>query len=200
MALNDMLYKVKDTAFNNVKDKTGQVGNNKKDLLSPVDAKKEIKVLVEKKMKLYSYIGMEIYDMHIAGQIDIPQIKEFCLQTDELSRRIKELETKLETMQAANHRNSVCICGCKLSKNSKFCPSCGKPTLPDMITCTCGKLLNKNMSFCDNCGTNLQNLINAQHAVQHAVPSQKIECVCGALINPDQPICMECGRRTPRMN
>jgi len=144
--------------------------------------KSKINQLLDEKAKMHEFIGMEIYSLYSAGSLNIAEIEPFCNKITVLSAEIAALEA-----ESRPDADSICPCGTKLSKESRFCPSCGtKVEAPiaeasqAMTTCDCGASLPENAKFCPSCGSKAGETVS--------------KCVCGAEITPGSQMCMECGR------
>ncbi|MBR2279981.1 MAG: zinc ribbon domain-containing protein [Ruminococcus sp.] len=96
--------------------------------------------------KQYQALGEAVYNNEPAEELDA--IKE---EIAALKQNVADIENVL-----ANARNTVTCtaCGEKLSKNAKFCSTCGTPAPKPKNTCVqCGAKLVDNAKFCAACGT-----------------------------------------------
>jgi len=121
-----------------------------------VDAdKQKMKPLIAEKAKMYEFIGMEVFDLYVAGKMNLSEIEPFCKKIETLNVEITKLEA--EIAQTSN----ICECGEKLQKEAKFCPSCGKNTavtsMPqaqatNTVECVCGAAVEQSSLMCMECG------------------------------------------------
>ena len=146
-----------------------------------VDAhKQKMKPLIAEKAKMYEFIGMEVFDMYVAGEMNLEKIEPFCQKIETLNIEIRKLESEITP--------KACECGEKLKKGSKFCSSCGKSIVVEKI-CECGEKFKEGLKFCTSCGKKV--VVNLIPQAQIAT----VECVCGAELESGTLMCMECGRR-----
>lgn len=170
------------------KDGTPEKGNTVGSL------KKQINELMKEKSTLFGVIGMEAYDLYVAKKLECPELALYLEKMDAVAKQISSLEEEKKQLEMKAQKNNICECGCKLSKNDKFCPSCGKRVDNGMILCTCGTEVDSKVKFCPNCGTMIESLKETSDSPVKEETLQK-ECICGAKIMPGQFMCMECGRR-----
>ena len=181
MAGSDIVGSIKQQS-NKVKD--GVSGVVSKTGIIDMD-KQKAKPLFAKKVKMFEFIGMEVYDLYLAGKVSIHEIEPFCQQIDLLNAEL----AKLEKQEAKAPGGIICGCGTSLSADAKFCHSCGTKVeeLSSRI-CVCGSSLSEESKFCQSCGRSVADIGTPQEA-------EKVECVCGAVVDADSAMCMECGRR-----
>ena len=154
--------------------------------------KKELEDKMNEKMKLYGFIGMEVYDLSMDGRIDIPEIKNYLDKMGEISAETEELEKKIAEQEAKIVGKNICACGYKLKPQDRFCPNCGEEVPKDTVLCTCGTELDKNCKFCTTCGKKIEDILKDKEEPKQL--SMK-ECICGAKVPEGQFMCMECGRK-----
>lgn len=154
--------------------------------------KKDLEEKRSEKVKVYGFIGMEVYDLSKENKIDFPQIKGYLDKMDAINQEIAELEGKIKEQEAKNIGKNVCSCGYKLKPQDRFCPICGEVVQRDTIICVCGAELEKDAKFCRSCGKSVEDIKRAQ---EEAVGSQMKECICGAKVPIGQFMCLECGRK-----
>lgn len=171
-----------------------------------VEVKKALDEKYQERMKIFEYIGMEVYDLYKQGEISIPKADIHFQKMGEVEAEIARLEAEKQRIEAEKRKTNACSCGYALSGREQFCPKCGKPVVRDEIICTCGNVLKREMKFCANCGRNVQELIQgATASMQGGQPNvimpgnpapqpQYRECICGAKVPVGQNMCMECGR------
>ena len=153
--------------------------------------RKELEEKMNEKVKIYGFIGMEVYDLSREGRIEVPQIKNYLDKMDEINLRIEELEKKIKEQETKNAGKNICSCGCKLKPQDRFCPNCGEVVQRDSLICTCGAELKKNTKFCSACGKKVEDILKDQEEAQ--MPMK--ECICGAKVPNGQFMCLECGRK-----
>lgn len=144
------------------------------------------------KLKVYGFIGMEVYDLAKEEKIDFPQIKNYIEKMDEINQSIETLEKQIKEQEAENVGKNVCACGFKLKPQDRFCPNCGEVVQRDTILCTCGAELKKDIKFCSSCGKSLEEILKIQE--ENKRPPMK-ECICGNMVPDGQFMCLECGRK-----
>lgn len=183
----------------NIKDFMGKVkipeGISKSQTESGGNLKAVRKTLEEKmneKVKIYGFIGMEVYDLSKEKKIEIAEIKSYLDKMDVLNDEIEELEKQKEELERKSVKKNICVCGYKLKPQDRFCPNCGEVVERDSVTCTCGAELKKNAKFCNACGKSMEDIIDSQKTAQ---TSEMKECICGARVPAGQFMCMECGRK-----
>ncbi len=154
--------------------------------------KKELENKINEKVKLYGFIGMEVYDMSKDGRIDIPEIQNYLDKMDEISAETEELAKKIAEQEAKAAGKNICSCGYQLSPQDRFCPNCGEEVPKGTILCTCGTELDKSCKFCTTCGKRIEDIINNKEEPKQPVMR---ECICGAKVPEGQFMCMECGRK-----
>lgn len=170
------------------------VGNSAQKQDNGVNLKALKKQIDEKRgeqVKIYGFIGMEVYDLAKENEIDIPQIQSYLEKMDEINTEIQELEARIKKQERRNTGKNVCACGYKLKPNDKFCPNCGEP-VPGIIICSCGAQLDENTKFCNSCGKKVEDILREQEAPKET-PMRV--CICGAKVPAGQFMCMECGRK-----
>lgn len=170
------------------------------------EVKKALDEKYQERMKIYGYIGMEVYDLYKQGKVSISQADMHFQKMEQVETEIARLEAEKQRIEMEKRKTNVCSCGYALSGREQFCPKCGKPVEKDEIICTCGKAVKKDMLFCPNCGKGVKEMnqgavVGAQNGGQNAgmpgnpVPQpQYRECICGAKVPIGQNMCMECGR------
>lgn len=154
--------------------------------------KKELEEKMNEKLKIYGFIGMEVYDLAQEEKIDFPQIKNYIDKMDEINLSIEELEKQIKEQEAKNAGKNVCTCGYKLKPQDRFCPNCGEVVQRDEIICSCGAELEKDSKFCRSCGRSMEEILKLQEESKR--PPMK-ECICGAMVPVGQFMCLECGRK-----
>lgn len=154
--------------------------------------KKALEERMNEKVKIYGFIGMEVYDLSKENRIEIVEIKSYLDKMDVLNSEIEELEKQRDELERKSVKKNICVCGYKLKPQDRFCPNCGEAVVRDTVTCTCGTELEKTAKFCNVCGKSIEEIINSQKTAQ--APAMK-ECICGAKVPAGQFMCMECGRK-----
>lgn len=154
--------------------------------------KKTLEEKMNEKVKIYGFIGMEVYDLSKENRIEIAEIKSYLDKMDELNGEIEELEKKKEELERKGGKKNVCICGYKLKPQDRFCPNCGEVVERDTVICICGAELEKTAKFCNVCGKSMEDIMNNQQNVR--LPALK-ECICGAKVPAGQFMCLQCGRK-----
>lgn len=154
--------------------------------------RKNLEDKMNEKVKIYGFIGMEVYDLSKENRIEIAEIKTYLDKMDVLNGEIEELEKQKEELERKSVKKNICVCGYKLKPQDRFCPNCGEVVEKDTVTCTCGAELEKTARFCNACGKSMEDILNSQQTVQ--TPAMK-ECICGAKVPVGQFMCMECGRK-----
>lgn len=144
------------------------------------------------KVKIYGFIGMEIYDLSKENRVEIAEIKTYLDKMDVLNGEIAELEKQKEELERKSVKKNICVCGYRLKPQDRFCPNCGEVVEKDTVTCTCGAELEKTARFCNACGKSMENILSSQQTPQ---TSAMKECICGAKVPLGQFMCMECGRK-----
>lgn len=147
---------------------------------------------MNEKVKIYGFIGMEVYDLSKEGKIEIGQIKTYIDKMDALNHEIETLEKQKEELERKSAKKNICVCGYKLKPQDRFCPNCGEVIARDSVICICGTELPKDARFCNVCGKRMEDIINSQEA-NKAVEMK--ECICGAKVPVGQFMCLECGRK-----
>ncbi len=154
--------------------------------------RKELEEKMNEKVKIYGFIGMEIYDLAKDNKADVPQIKGYLDKMDEINQEIDELEKKVKEQEAKNAGKNICSCGYKLKPQDRFCPNCGEVVQGDTVLCSCGAQLERNAKFCNSCGKSMEIILKEQE-MPNQVPMK--ECICGAKVPAGQFMCFECGRK-----
>lgn len=162
------------------------------DGMSLKTVQKNIEEKMNEKVKIYGFIGMEIYDFIKENKMEIPEIQTYIDKMDTLNDEVKELEKKKEELEKKNAKKNVCSCGYKLKPQDRFCPNCGEVIERDTIMCTCGTELSKDTKFCNVCGKRMEDIINNVESAKEVVMK---ECICGAKVPLGQFMCLECGRK-----
>lgn len=159
---------------------------------------KAVRKMLEEKMnekvKIYGFIGMEVYDLAREKRIEIAEIKTYLDKMDAVNAEIEELEKQKEELEKKSVKKNICVCGYRLKPQDRFCPNCGEVVEKGTVTCTCGAELDKNVKFCNVCGKSMEDIIKGQQTVTAQMPAMK-ECICGAKVPAGQFMCMECGRK-----
>ena len=167
--------------------------------------KKALDEKYRERLKIYGYVGMEVYDLYKQNKISIPEVEMHLEKLKEMDKEIADLEAEKQRMEAESGKPNVCSCGCTLTGKERFCPKCGKPVENGAIVCTCGRTVDRGMMFCPSCGKSVKELqeklsAGAGAGFEGAAPAggesvQKYrECTCGAKVPEGQRMCMECGR------
>lgn len=154
--------------------------------------RKSLEDKMNEKVKIYGFIGMEVYDLSKENRVEIAEIKTYLDKMDVLNGEIEELEKQKEELERKSAKKNICVCGYKLKPQDRFCPNCGEVVEKDTVTCMCGAELEKNAKFCNACGKSMEDILNSQKTAQ--APAMK-ECICGAKVPAGQFMCMECGRK-----
>lgn len=154
--------------------------------------KKELEERMNEKVKIYGFIGMEVYDLSKENKIEVPQIKNYLDKMDEINHTIEDLEKQIKEKEAKNASKNVCSCGYKLKPQDRFCPNCGEVVSKDTVTCICGAELGKDARFCNSCGKSMEDILKSQEEPKQPVMK---ECICGAKVPAEQFMCLECGRK-----
>ncbi len=205
MAVGNIFNKAKGT----VSGITGGIANTGSENRVIRELKKNIEEKVSNKSKIFGYIGMEAYDLHAGGKLQMQELQGYFDKIDQLDEEIKELQAKIQASELQNGNGTTCVCGARLTAQDKFCPNCGAPVDNGMITCVCGNQVRKDARFCNNCGNDIQQMlanggvpvtaasgqgtpVSMQPNVQ---PKRTIQCICGAEVPEGKFMCMECGRR-----
>lgn len=154
--------------------------------------RKELEELMNEKVKIYGFIGMETYDLIKADKVQLPQLDSYMKKMDELNQTIEEMEEIIKKEEAKNKGKNVCTCGFKLKAQDRFCPNCGEVVQRDTVICFCGAELQKDVKFCRSCGKSMEEILS-----QQAEPAKEPvkECICGAKVPAGQFMCLECGRK-----
>lgn len=153
---------------------------------------KNLEDKMNEKVKIYGFIGMEVYDLTKENKIDIAQIKTYIDTMDALNAEVAELEKQKEELERKTAKKNICICGYKLKPQDRFCPNCGEVIAKDTILCTCGTELPKDAKFCNVCGKRIEDIMNSQESGKETAMK---ECICGAKVPVGQFMCLECGRK-----
>lgn len=204
MAGNNFFEKAKGIA-GNIKGVTGNAGNAVVQNSQLRTIGKSIEEKMNAKSKLYGYIGMEAYDLHTAGKLDMPELQGYFEKLQALDDEVRELQAQKQAMELQSGNGTTCICGEPLTQIDKFCPRCGTPVNNGMVTCVCGNQVAKNMRFCNVCGRDMQQSPvmmqpnvppQAMNNMAANVPTKPMkQCICGAQVPEGQFMCMECGRK-----
>ncbi len=167
--------------------------------------KKSLEEKQQEKNRIFSYIGMEVYDLCREGKLSVPQIDIYFEKMQALEQEIADLEAKLNGTKQKIQFGSRCACGCHLKPGAKFCPQCGAPVAAEAQVCACGSKIEKGVRFCQNCGKKAPEP-GSRLAVEETgqppwqqqpemdAPAGQRECICGAVVLAGQTMCMECGR------
>lgn len=153
---------------------------------------KNLEDKMNEKVKIYGFIGMEVYDLAKENKIEIAEIKTYIEKMDELNTEVEELEKQKEELERKTAKKNICVCGYKLKPQDRFCPNCGEVIAKDTVVCTCGTELSKNTKFCSVCGKSMEDIINSKEDAKKTVMK---ECICGAKVPAGQFMCLECGRK-----
>ena len=154
--------------------------------------KKNLEEKMNEKVKVYGFIGMEVYDLTKENKIDIAEIKAYIEKMDAIDSEIQALEKQKAELERKGAGKNVCICGYKLKPEDRFCPNCGEVVEKDTVTCLCGNELSKDLKFCNVCGKRVEDIINSHEPAKTVVMK---ECICGAKVPQGQFMCLECGRK-----
>lgn len=156
--------------------------------------KKTLEEKMNEKVKIYGFIGMEVYDLSKENRIEIKEIKTYLNKMDILNGEIEELEKQKEELERKTAKKNVCLCGYKLKPQDRFCPNCGEVVERDVIICSCGAELSKSARFCGICGKPVEESAGTQLGQNIQAPAMK-ECICGAKVPVGQFMCFACGRK-----
>ncbi len=191
--------------FEKAKSIVGNAGNAVVQSAQPKSIGKCIEEKMNAKSKLYGYIGMEVYDLHMAGKLDMPELAGYFEKLQVLDNEVRELQAQKQAVELQAGNRTTCICGAVLTQMDKFCPHCGARVNNGMVTCTCGNQVEKNARFCNVCGRDMQqNPVMMQpnvppqamnNAAVNVAPKAMKQCICGAQVPEGQFMCMECGRK-----
>ena len=88
--------------------------------------KKTLEEKMNEKVKIYGFIGMEVYDLSKEKRIEIAEIKTYLDKMDVLNGEIEELEKQKEELERKTAKKNICSCGYKLKPQDRFCPNCGE--------------------------------------------------------------------------
>lgn len=157
--------------------------------------KKTLEEKMNEKVKIYGFIGMEIYDLSKDNRIEIAEIKTYLDKMDALNGEIEELEKQKEELEKKTTKKNICSCGYKLKPQDRFCPNCGEVVERDVIICSCGAELSKTAKFCGTCGKPVEEIRSTQQTPQAMQAPAMKECICGAKVPVGQFMCLECGRK-----
>lgn len=194
MAINSLWAKAKDITKN-----TGNlvIQNSQERVLA-----KAIEEKLSNKSKLYGYIGMEVYDLHEAGKLDMEELQGYFDKLKVIDDEVKELQEQKQALELQAGKMTTCICGAQVTVADKFCPHCGAPVNNGMIVCACGNQVSKNTRFCNVCGRDLQKESGSAMMQPNVPPAAEApaavpmkQCICGAQVPEGQFMCMECGRK-----
>lgn len=174
------------------------IGQNFSNFSVIQNLKKNLEEKKNEKSKIYTYIGMEVYDFYRQNKFRMDELNVYFDKLIELDKEIDNAESELEQLNSTS-KSIKCSCGNVISDGMKFCAKCGRPIEVDEFPCKCGRMLKKGMKFCTECGQNVNELMEEQMRLKENKSKEmgvKIEkCICGAQIVSGQPICMTCGRR-----
>lgn len=150
------------------------VSENSKTIIEKAKINNEIENYSNEKNKLFLQLGELIYNLHMAGEIDIPQTDGIVSAVSACNNYLKALESKLqeieiERMRGLDNNMSVengikCDCGYINNVNAKFCAGCGREIIiknnsaerVDVRVCECGYENKKSANFCMKCGRPLK--------------------------------------------
>lgn len=136
----DFFNKMKST----INKTTKEIGVKSSVMMETSKLKSDISALKKEKTDLFTSIGSKIYEMKMAGRIDLSQTTEMLQKIEELDLGIQSKEQLIEEAQKKKEEeltaiNSVvpsapsikltCSCGAVLSGETKFCSKCGKPVV-----------------------------------------------------------------------
>ena len=161
-------------------------GNNLKAI------KKNLEERMNEKVKVYGFIGMEVYDLAKENKIEIAEIRAYIEKMDAIDAEIQALEKQRAELERKGTGKNICSCGYKLKPEDRFCPNCGEVIEKDTVTCSCGNELSKELKFCNVCGKRVEDIVNTREPVKASVMK---ECICGAKVPQGQFMCLECGRK-----
>jgi len=130
-----------------------------------VDANKQkLRSLEIEKAKMYEFIGMEVFDLHCSGKVNIDGITPFCDKLQMINKEIDQLESEI----AKSDKN--CECGTKIQKGVNFCSGCGKKVMIEqsvvqietvsVLTCVCGSVIENEAVMCMDCGRRVEHAKN----------------------------------------
>lgn len=107
-------------------------------------------------------IGMEACDLNRTGKLQSRELELYFEKMKTISRELERLEDEKLVLETRAQKNNICECGCKLPKNVKFCPNCGKPTesiaaerqtaVSAEQVCICGAKIKPGQFMCMECG------------------------------------------------
>lgn len=134
-----------------------------------VEQKKVLEEKYQERTRVFSYLGMEVYNLYKQHKIAIPQMDMYFGKLQQLEQEIAGMEMQKQ----------------QLEQEKKG------------IVCVCGQAVRKDMMFCPGCGRNIQELTASTAVPGNLAFQQEFqECICGAKIPVGQKMCMECGRLT----
>lgn len=104
----------------NIGEKGKDVLENTKEVIEITKLNSQIDAQNDKTKELYSKIGEAVYKSHVYGQP--ASYDDMVLEIKEIEEIIKGINAKILAIKDA----SRCLdCGGEISKDTRFCPSCG---------------------------------------------------------------------------
>ena len=106
-------------AGNNFFEKAKSIVGNASNAVVQSAQPKSIGKCIEEKMnaksKLYGYIGMEVYDLHMAGKLDMPELAGYFEKLQVLDNEVRELQAQKQAVELQAGNRTTCICGAVLT-------------------------------------------------------------------------------------
>lgn len=140
------------------------------------EVKKALDGKYKERMKIFTYMGMEVFELYKQQKIVIPGMEMHFQKMQQIEKEIADLEKQKQKMEQ-DKKGIVCICGKTVKRDMLFCPKCGKSVL---------ELQGK--------AAPAQTGAASQGSGVAAPQQQYRECICGAQVLAGQKMCMECGR------
>ncbi len=116
------------------------VSENSKIMIEKAQINTAMQDIEKRKERTYRDMGELVYNLQVAGEIDIAQCKGMCDEIMGLNNKMRELQIQMQNLEAqknisrsytdAQAVNSdeyiLCDCGYNNKKEAKFCAKCGK--------------------------------------------------------------------------
>lgn len=96
------------------------------------------------KNKLFQNIGVLIYNLQTAGEINVAQCTEICDVISDIDRNIEALRAQLQALETPRAQ------GYAYAPNGGF-----QQPVQNGVICSCGFLNKEGAKFCAKCGNNL---------------------------------------------
>ncbi len=189
--------------FDNIANSVSQVAREASDKMKSSGDKrrvrKDITAMENELRSLFQSIGQQYYDTTAANPDP-----EYADLFSEIQRLKDALAAKQRELDAIDGNTTCPNCGKQLSKDARFCSSCGTQ-LPEpapapapveekrpTVCPNCGSTLAADAMFCAICGTK----VNAADAPAEA-PKKNICPNCGEVLPSDALFCAVCGTKAP---